>query len=53
MKKQIYPIARYSGSGKGRSGSLAVNEMKIELDGMKVVLEKKVALIPVNIIEQK
>ena len=49
MNKQKYPVRNYS----NRAGAFSAEDLKIEIDGMKVVLEKKIVLLPVNVTEKK
>lgn len=48
MSKYKYPIR-----SNGVPYAFSLNDLKIEIDGMKVVIEKKVALLPVEITEKK
>ena len=48
MNKFKYPIR-----SNGVPYAFSLNDMKVEIDGMKVIIEKKVALLPVDITEKK
>jgi hypothetical protein len=48
MQKNKYPIRN-----NGMTQSFELKEMKIEIDGMKVIFEKKVALMVVDVTENK
>ena len=49
MNKQHYPIR----SNIGKAGAFSTGQLNIEIDGMKVVMAKKIILLPVNVIDKK